>query len=101
MPALPPFHLEKPSAFALIVKKQHDLTFIKNRFLRILSGRKVRIDHSNDVLDAKKVSGDKVHREFTREGKAGLHRFVKENAVREDLGEVIGLIKAIRFYLLL
>jgi len=57
-------------------------------------------EHSSAIL-SNKVSGDKVHREFTREGKAGLHRFVKENAVREDLGEVIGLIKAIRFYLLL
>lgn len=40
----------------------------------------------------------KVHRDFTSDGKAGLHRFTKKHAVRDDLIEVIHVLKAIRFY---
>lgn len=41
----------------------------------------------------------KVHREFTSDGKARLHRFVKEHAMRSDLSGVIEVLKAIRLYL--
>jgi hypothetical protein len=41
---------------------------------------------------------DIVHRDFTRDGKARLHRFTKDYAVREDLLNVIGVLKAFRRY---
>ena len=41
----------------------------------------------------------KVHRDLTRDGKARLHRFVKDHAVRDDLISVVGVLKAIRLYL--
>jgi len=51
---------------------------------------------------ARKVSKEgKMHHDFTYDGKARLHRFVKENAVRDDLGAVIEVLKAIRFYMCL
>ena len=40
-----------------------------------------------------------MHRDLTRDGKARLHRFVKQHAVRDDLGGVIDVLKAVRFYL--
>ena len=43
--------------------------------------------------------GNRVHWEFTRDGKARLHRFVKRNAIRGDLSGVVEVLKAIRFYL--
>ena len=44
-------------------------------------------------------AGDVVHRHFTRDGKARLHRFVRENAMRRDLSRVIDVVKAFRLYL--
>jgi hypothetical protein len=43
-------------------------------------------------------AGDMVHRDFTRDGKARLHRFAKENAIRRDLLRVIEVLKAFRRY---
>jgi hypothetical protein len=43
--------------------------------------------------------GDKIHRDFTRDGKARLHRFVKENALRKDLEDVVDVIRSLRFCL--
>jgi hypothetical protein len=43
-------------------------------------------------------AGDMMHRDFTRDGKARLHRFAKDNAIREDLVKVIGVLKAFRRY---
>ena len=40
-----------------------------------------------------------AHRDYTRDGKARLHRFIKENAVRQDLLKVIEVLKAMRCYL--
>ncbi len=42
--------------------------------------------------------GDRVHRKYTQDGKARFHRYVKENAIRQDLVAVIDVIKAVRFY---
>jgi hypothetical protein len=55
-------------------------------------------DFPNAVSKNKKVH-DKIHRDFTRDGKAQLHKFIKENAILDDLNEIIHLIKALRFYL--
>lgn len=40
-----------------------------------------------------------VHRDYTRDGKARLHRYVKENAVHEDLAGVCGVLRSMRRYL--
>jgi hypothetical protein len=50
------------------------------------------------VLHNSTISG-RIHREFTRDGKARFHRFVHQNAMRDDLVGVIGVLKALRVYL--
>lgn len=45
--------------------------------------------------------GDKMHHEFSRDGKAQFHKYVQLNAVRDDVIGVIELLRAIRRYLLL
>ena len=42
--------------------------------------------------------GGRVHREYTPDGKAQLHHYVKEYAMREDVLAVIDVIRAVRFY---
>lgn len=53
------------------------------------------------AVSKKSSNGEKVHHDLTRDGKARLHRFIREHAVYEDLGSVIDVLKAIRFYLCL
>ena len=55
-------------------------------------------DYPEAVARSTSIEG-KVHRDLTRDGKARLHRFVKQYAVRDDLGGVIDVLKAVRFYL--
>lgn len=45
------------------------------------------------------LKNGKVHRDFKGDGKARLHRFVREHALREDLADVIQVLKAVRYYL--
>ena len=55
----------------------------------------------NDYPDAvyrKKTRHNKTHREFTQDGKARLHRFVKDFATLDDLTAVVEVIKSLRFY---
>jgi hypothetical protein len=52
----------------------------------------------NAVARSTTVNG-KTHRDFTRDGKAQLHRFVKQHAMREDLLPVAEALKALRCYL--
>jgi len=40
-----------------------------------------------------------THRDFTADGKARLHHFVKLHAVRDDLKHVVAVLKALRLYL--
>lgn len=42
---------------------------------------------------------DKVHRDWTPDGKARLHRFVKQYAIHADLIAVIGVLRALWHYL--
>lgn len=42
-----------------------------------------------------------THRDYTRDGKARFHRFVRENAVHGDLLKIIEVIEAMRCYLAL
>jgi len=55
-------------------------------------------EHPGSVRTTRSAGG-MVHREFTRDGKALLHRFVRTHAIREDLEPVIAVLKALRFYL--
>lgn len=50
------------------------------------------------LIRAVPVGGGKIHRDFTRDGKARLHRFVRQNAIREDLLGLVRVLKALRFY---
>jgi hypothetical protein len=45
------------------------------------------------------LGDDKVHRDFTQDGKARFHRFVSENALRSDVADVVQVLKAMRSYL--
>ena len=56
------------------------------------------LDENPTAVLASSRKGEMVHREFTRDGKARLHRFVSEQAVREDVIGVIDMIRAMRFY---
>lgn len=50
----------------------------------------------------RRVSGPtagKVHRDFASDAKSRLHRFVRDNAMRSDLCEVIDVLKVLRHYL--
>lgn len=44
-------------------------------------------------------AGEVVHRDYTRDGKARLHRFVKDHAIRRDIVNVTGVLKSFRRYL--
>ena len=57
-----------------------------------LSGHPGAVAHSTSI-------GNRLHRDFTHDGKARLHRFVKQYAIRDDLSGVIEVLKAVRFYL--
>lgn len=50
------------------------------------------INRSNSICN-------KVHRDFTPDGKAQFHQFIREHANHKDLGEVINVLKAVRYYL--
>ena len=41
----------------------------------------------------------RVHRDFTVDGKARFHHFIKLHAMHKDLAEVIRVLEAMRFYL--
>lgn len=45
--------------------------------------------------------GKKIHRDFSADGKARLHRYIRDNAKWEDLVAVVDVIRALRFYLYL
>ena len=55
-------------------------------------------DHPEAVVRSTPCE-EKVHWDLTRDGKARLHRFVKQHAARNDLGGVSEVLKAVRFYL--
>lgn len=52
-----------------------------------------------DAVRRNDSKGGKVHRELTDDGKPRLHRFIKQNAVRDDLKSVIDLLRALRYYM--
>jgi hypothetical protein len=54
-------------------------------------------DQKNAISHTTSVNG-KTHREFTRDGKANLHRFIKIYAIRDDLAMVVEVLKVLRSY---
>jgi hypothetical protein len=55
-------------------------------------------ERPNSIIKPIEIGGH-VHREFTRDGKAQLHRFVKDHCVHQDLRSVIDVLRALRSYL--
>jgi len=41
----------------------------------------------------------KIHRDLTADGKARLHRFVRQNAIHKDISGVVEVLKTLRCYL--
>lgn len=62
---------------------------------------KAFISENFSAVTRTKSIGCKVHRDLTRDGKAKLHRFVRQHAVLEDFAQIIGVLKAFRYYLIL
>ncbi|MBI9147988.1 hypothetical protein JEV41_06550 [Pseudomonas aeruginosa] len=56
------------------------------------------IEEFGEAVKTNIAKADKTHREFTKDGKAKFHRYIKENAIRQDLEEVLKLISALRYY---
>lgn len=46
-----------------------------------------------------KTIGGRTHREFTADGKARFHQFIRKNAVHSDLALVVEVLKALRLYM--
>jgi hypothetical protein len=57
----------------------------------------LRDDYPNAITKTMQIS-DRVHWDLSRDGKARLHRLVKQYATRQDLNAVVDLLKAFRFY---
>lgn len=55
-------------------------------------------DHEGAVT-SRVGRGAEVHWEFTRDGKTRFHRFVEGNAMRVDVGRLVGVLESLRWYL--
>jgi hypothetical protein len=55
-------------------------------------------EYPEALVRAVPIGEGKLHRDFTKDGKARLHKFARENAMREDLVGVVEVLKALRFY---
>lgn len=55
-------------------------------------------EHPSAVARESTIGG-RTHRDFTADGKARLHRFVKQHALLEDVSEIIDVLKALRHYM--
>ena len=55
-------------------------------------------EHPTAIVGSVTVGGE-VHRDFSRDGKARFHRFVRDNAMHSDLVRVVETLKAMRSYL--
>jgi hypothetical protein len=55
-------------------------------------------ENPNAVVNSGSREG-MTHRDFSRDGKARLHRFVKLHAIRSDVQGLTDVLKALRFYL--
>ena len=57
------------------------------------------VDENPAAVVRSATVASKIHRDFSRDGKARFHRFVKDNAMHSDLIGVVEALKAIRSYL--
>jgi hypothetical protein len=55
------------------------------------------LENDNSLRNSKSVNG-KTHRDFTPDGKAKLHKFIKQHAKWDDLAEVVLVLRVMRFY---
>lgn len=53
---------------------------------------------NDNILKNSKLVNDKTHRDFTPDGKAKFHNYIKKNAKWDDLAGVIQVLKAMRYY---
>lgn len=60
---------------------------------------KAFLDEHPDAVIRSSVAHDKIHRDWTRDGKARLHYFVRQYAICADLVAVVGVLRALRHYL--
>ena len=56
-------------------------------------------DEYGTGIARKTIKDDKIHRDFTSDGKARFHHFVKQYAVHSDMIYVIGMLRTLRSYL--
>ena len=56
-------------------------------------------DYPGSIRKTTGFEDGKTHRDFTEYGKARFHRYIRDNALREDLYGVVGVLKALRHYL--
>lgn len=56
------------------------------------------LEENPNAVSRESRASEIVHRDFTRDGKARLHRFAKDNAIRVDLVKVVSVLKAFRRY---
>lgn len=56
------------------------------------------VDYPEAVCWTKSIE-DKTHRDFTPDGKARFHRYIKDNAIYGDLSAIVELIRSLRFFL--
>jgi hypothetical protein len=52
-----------------------------------------------DAVRRSSLINGKMHRDYTSDGKARLHWYVKQNAIQADMSEVIDVLKALRNYM--
>lgn len=65
---------------------------IGGEFLRVFCD-----EHPGALRCPAVINGDGHHREWTDDGKAKLHRFVRDHALLEDLAELVRLLKYVRW----
>lgn len=56
------------------------------------------LDETPDAIARSTPIHDRVHRDWTSDGKARLHRFIRQNAIPSDLAAVVAVIRAMRHY---
>lgn len=57
------------------------------------------VDENPAAVVRSATVNSKIHRDFSRDGKARFHRFVRDNAMHSDLIGVVEAVRAIRSYL--
>lgn len=102
MPVMPePGNLDPRTVAAVFARSNEPYKGLDWELEDLVSEELIRAfdDEHYGAVKERNVLLDKTHHEFTRDGKAQLHRFVKLHGMREDLLKVVELIHALRCYL--